>query len=95
MPRDTNCVFRAASVGQADVVVIRLEEHGIEAFVRDRLTADTLPTSLIVAPQGIEVCVSDASQAVDAIALLRDHFARLKQPSRADPADRSIQVTCS
>lgn len=89
MSRHTNCVYRAATVSQADLVAIWLEERGIKAFVKN-------PLSLLAAPQGVgfEVCVDDASQAEEARALLRDHFDSVARQKDAAPADQSIQVKC-
>ncbi|MCK4660335.1 MAG: DUF2007 domain-containing protein [Phycisphaerae bacterium] len=94
MSRDMRTVYRAFDLWQADVIVAWLEEHGISALVKDRLTAGILPTSLIVAPQGIEVCVMDPDEAERAIALLRDHYKPEGRAGQSEDDSRTIEAVC-
>lgn len=58
MPRDLPHVYRAGSIGEADIVAAWLEENGIPVFVKDEQASVTLHTSMVAAPKGIEVCVA-------------------------------------
>ncbi|HUU82844.1 MAG TPA: DUF2007 domain-containing protein [Phycisphaerae bacterium] len=92
MSRDLPCVYRAADIEEAKVVVAWLSEQGIAALVKDEHAAAMMQTSLIVAPEGIEVCVTNAEDAARATALLRDHFAR--KDRRGSPDAGPVAATC-
>jgi len=94
MSRDMICVYHAADVEQAEVLVTWLAEHGIEALVKDTYAATMLPTPLIVAPRGIEVCVMDPEQAERAAALLREQFAEASAQRGPEPPGGTIEATC-
>jgi len=91
-PHDHVCVYRAADIGEADILVAWLEEQGVAAYVKDRFTTGMLQTSLIVAPRGIEV-VAQASDAPRAVELLRQHCEMVKQEHSA-ASHRQIKATC-
>ena len=74
MYSEAHCVYRAASIGEADLVVNWLGERDIAALVKDAHAAVTMQVPGIVAPAGIEVCVIEPDDADRARALLRDHF---------------------
>ncbi|HNO80138.1 MAG TPA: DUF2007 domain-containing protein [Phycisphaerae bacterium] len=74
MSRDWPVIYRAADVGEADIVVHWLAERGIAAEVKDRHAASTLQFPQIVAPCGIEVCVMDRSQLDEAQSILADYL---------------------
>lgn len=94
MPRDMICVYHAADMGQADIIVAWLRERGIEACVKDAFAAATLPTSLIIAPRGIEVCVMDPDQAERAALMLRGHFAATERERGPEQTEQTIEATC-
>ena len=94
MSRDMICVYHAADVEQAEVLVTWFAERGIAALVKDNYAATMLPTPLIVAPQGIEVCVMDSEQAERARALLREQFAATDAQHNAAPANETTEATC-
>lgn len=78
MSTDLPVVYRAADIGEADIVAAWLEENGIQAFVRDEHASVTMPTSLIVAPRGIPICVAPADEA-GAKALMEEHQEEIKR----------------
>ena len=92
MPRDMICVYRAADVGEADIVAAWLAEQGITVHVKDRHVTSQAP--LTVAPRGVEVCVVDPAQADRAKELLREHADELavKKLSHLDGPD--IEAVC-
>ncbi len=92
--QDIICVHRAATVGQADIVVAWLKSQGINAHVKDAFAAGMLSSSLIVAPAGIEVCVIEPEEAERASLLLRDHSEELEKATGADISDQVIEATC-
>ena len=92
--KDMICVHRAATVGQADIVVAWLKSQGINAHVKDALAAGMFQTSLIVAPAGIEVCVLEPEEAERAKVLLRLHFEELEKATGADTSGQVIEATC-
>jgi hypothetical protein len=94
MSRDMICVYHAADVEQAEVLVTWLAERGIEALVKDSYAATMMPSPLIVAPQGIEVCVMDPEQAERARVLLREQFAEASARHASDTADATVEATC-
>ena len=88
-----NCVYRASSVEQADIVVAWLADQDIPAFVKDRNMAGGY-VALAVAPRGVEVCVTRPDDAARAETLLQDHLESIKlRPG--GPADKVISVLCS
>ena len=95
MPRDMQTVYRAADIAEADIIVAWLERYGITAHVKDRFAAGTLHTSLIVAPQGIEVCVVDADDAVRAVALVRDHRKQEERREAGADTGHTIEAVCA
>ena len=94
MPRDMICVYRAADLGEADIVAAWLEEQGITVHVKDRLVIGMLHTPLAYAPRGVEVCVVDPAQADDAKKLLREHADELELKRLADPGGPDIEAMC-
>jgi hypothetical protein len=88
-----NCVYRASSVEQADIVIAWLAEQGIAAFVKDRNMAGNY-VALAVAPRGVEVCVASPEEAAQAETLLQDHQKAIK-PHPGGPAEKVIPVLCT
>ena len=91
---DLICVYRARNVEEADVLVAWLDEHGIESLVKDREAALTMATSLIVAPAGIEVCVSEEAKAAEARALIEQRMEELRRAREADEQRPPIEAVC-
>jgi hypothetical protein len=89
-----NCVYRASSVEQADIVIAWLAEEGISAFVKDRNMAGNY-VALAVAPRGVEVCVANSEEAVRAESLLQDHLKSIKPKTGGPGVDKVIPVLCS
>ena len=94
MYSEKHCVYRAADIGEADIVVDWLSKRGIAAEVKERHAAATMQVPMIVAPAGIEVCVIDPNEADHARNLLRDHFAGLKGEPQPEESDRTVEATC-
>ena len=93
MPRDMICVYRAADVGEADIVAAWLAEKGITVHVKDRFAAGTMQTPLIVAPKGIEICVVDPEVAEQARALVREHVEHRREKTD-EAAGGTIEAVC-
>lgn len=94
MPKEMITVFRAANIGEADIVAHWLEENGVPAFVKNRWSVVTLHVPTVAAPLGVEVCVADEEDAAIAEGLLADKREELAR-RKADLAVRSpIQVEC-
>jgi hypothetical protein len=93
MPEDMTTVYRAADIGEADIVVAFLDRHGIIAHVKDRLAVGTLQVPAIVAPRGIEVCVAPGEAAERAAALLHEHFDELAA-ARSEDSGGTVEAVC-
>ncbi len=91
MPSDMICVYRAADIGEADIVAAWLSDQGIAAHVKDQYLGSQLP--LTVAPKGIEVCVVDPQQAERAKALVREHVEQRREKNEAGQG-RSVEAVC-
>ena len=89
-----NCIYRAISVEEADIVVAWLAEQGVNAFVKDRHALGTIYLFFAVAPKGVEVCVFDPQQADLARNLLANHFADLKHRPMQAPPGKVFRTTC-
>jgi len=94
MSRDMNCVYRAASVEEADIVVAWLVDRGISALVRDRHAIGTLNAPPAVAPKGIAVCVLNEEQAELAKMLLAEHTDELKKNRAHIQPGKVFRVVC-
>lgn len=94
MYSDEYCVYRAAGIGEADVVVAWLSEQGIAAEVKDRNASVTMQVPLIVAPAGIEVCVVDSEDADRARELLRDHLDEIKRTPPQRLSGKPVDAAC-
>jgi hypothetical protein len=92
--QDMICVYHAADVGQADIIVAWLRQRGIDALAKDAYAAATLQTPLTMASRGVEVCVWDAGQAERAVALLAEHFHLLKPQIELDRLGGTVGATC-
>jgi hypothetical protein len=92
MPRDLICVYRAADMGEADIVAAWLDDQGIAVHIKNRHAAEMLQTPFIVAPKGIEVCVTDPQQADQAKTLVREHLQHRREKT-AEPG-RTIEAVC-
>jgi len=88
------CVHHAATVSEADIVASWLEEQGVRAFVKNRITAETLPIDVHVTGRGIEVCVSDDETAERAKQLLADHKRQIDAEHAPPVDDLLFDVTC-
>ena len=97
--RDPKCVFVADSPGLAEVIVLWLTDHDIEAEVMNPATLGGLVgltwlSRTGVSASGIEVWVKDVAQAGQA----RDLIAQRSAQLAADAAERSagdeIMVVC-
>jgi hypothetical protein len=88
-------VFRASSVPEADIVAAWLDDQGIGTFVKNRLTAETLPLPNVVAPRGFEVCVAERD-VERAKWLLDEHQKELARRRQADDASpvHGVCETC-
>lgn len=89
------CVHRAATVSEADIVTAWLEERGITAFVKNRLTAETLPIDTHVTRRGIEVCVGDDETAEKAKQLLAEHAEEVEAQHAPPVDDLLADTTCA
>ncbi len=94
MQRDLICVYRAADLGEADIVAAWLDNQGIIVHVKNRHTAGTMQTPLIVAPKGIEVCVVDPAQSEQANALVREHLEHRRLKTNEPAMGRTIEAVC-
>jgi hypothetical protein len=98
--RDPRCVFVADTMGLAEIVASWLRSQEIPAEVMDLNTLGGLegltpfvPRGLVSA-RGIEVWVTDLSQAEQASQLLKDHAEQFAS-RRAEAKDlESIEVEC-
>ena len=94
MPRDMICVYRAADLGEADIVAAWLADQGINAHVTNRNPAMNLYVPSAVSPKGIEVCVVDPAQADRAKELLRKHAGESAVKKLHDAAGPDIEAAC-
>lgn len=92
MSRDMICVYRAADVGEADIVAAWLADQGITVHVKDRHAGSQVP--LTVTPRGIEVCVVDPAQVERALALVREHLEHRKEQTDKAASGRTIETVC-
>jgi len=92
MPPDMICVYRAADLGEADIVAAWLAEQGIVVHVKDRHATSQAP--LTVAPRGIEVCVVDPAQVDRAKELLLVHAGESAVKKPHDAAGPDIEAVC-
>jgi len=88
------CVHHAATVSEADIVASWLEERGVPAFVKNRLTAETLPIDTHVTGRGIEVCVTDDESAQRAKVLLAEHDQQVENDHAPPVDDLLVDTTC-
>jgi len=88
------CVHHAATVSEADIVTAWLEEQGVPAFVKNRLTAETLPIDGLRSKRGIEVCVADDETAEQAKILLEKHDRQVEAEHPLPVDDLLIDTTC-
>jgi hypothetical protein len=92
--RDLPCVYRAATLEEADAFALWLTEQGLEAFVQDRYSVGTLAVPTIAAPRGVEVCVADEATAERARALVQDYLAARESRREAAVGQAPISLTC-
>ncbi len=88
-----NCVYRASSVEQADIVVAWLAEQDVTAFVKNRNMAANY-IGLAVAPRGVEVCVVDPEEADKAEILLKAQLELIRMRP-GGPSDKVIPILCT
>jgi len=88
------CVYRAADLGEADIVAAWLADHGINAQVTNRNPAMNLYVPSVVSPKGIELCVVDPAQAERAEALIREHLEQRKEKTDEPAPSRTIDAVC-
>jgi hypothetical protein len=94
MHDEINIVYRATSVGQADVIVAWLQEQGINALVVNRDEVGTLNVPVLFGTHGVEIGVTDAAQAERATVLLRDHYQHAPASSSAPGSGPTVEAVC-
>jgi hypothetical protein len=94
MRYSANCVYRAASVEEADIIVAWLAERSVQAFVKDRHAIGTIYLAFAAAPKGVEVCVLDPAQAGEARKLLQMHFDELSHRPQPVPPGKVFRAVC-
>jgi hypothetical protein len=88
-----NCVYRASSVEQADIIVAWLAAQDIAAVVNNRNVAGEC-VGLAVGPRGIEVSVADSEEAAKAEVLLKAHLESIKMRP-VDTSEKMISILCT
>ena len=94
MPSDLECVYRAANIGEADIVANWLTDHGIEVHIKDSFAATTLQIPAIISAKGIQVCVINPADADRAKALLREHELDIRHARELSALQGPIDATC-
>ena len=94
MSRDLTCVYRAADLGEADIVAAWLADQGVTVHVKNRNSAINVYVSSVAAPRGIEVCVADPAQVHRAKELLRKHAGESAVKKLHDAAGPEIEAVC-
>ncbi len=94
MPRDLTCVYRAADLGEADIVAAWLADQGITIHVKNRYSAVNVFVPSVSAPKGIEVCVVDPTQVELAKTLVRDHLEQRKEKTEDAQSGQTIETVC-
>ncbi len=89
-----NCVYRAASVEEADIIVAWLAERGVRAFVKNRPVIGTGYVPMATAPKGVEVCVLGEEQAKRATELLAEHADELSHRPQPIPPGKVFRAVC-
>lgn len=89
-----NCVYRAASVEEADIIVAWLAEREFNAFVKNRNVIGTVYVPMSTAPKGVEVCVLDEAQAKRAKELLAEHADELRHRPLPIPPGKVFRAVC-
>ncbi len=89
-----NCVYRAASVEEADIIVVWLADQEINAFVKNRNVIGTVNVPFATAPKGVEVCVLDGEQAKRATELLAEHADELSHRPQPIPPGKVFRAVC-
>jgi hypothetical protein len=84
-------VYRAQTLGEADIIVAWLDGQGISAMVKDRAVAGTINVPILFTSRGIEVCVPDPDQAARAAAALKDHY---RKQAEAEDSGRTVEAVC-
>jgi hypothetical protein len=87
-------VYYASDLAEADIVAAWLEDQGVQAHVKNRYTAGTLQTPLLVAPKGIEVCVVNPADLPRAKALISDHLVERDQDKISAGVLGPVDATC-
>jgi len=94
MTREMNCVHRAVSVEEADIIVAWLADQEINAFVKNRNVIGTVYVPFATAPKGVEVCVLDEEQAKRATELLAEHADELSHRPQPIPPGKVFRAVC-
>ena len=94
MASDIECVYRAADIGEADIVATWLADQGIEVHVKNRFVSSTLPIPAIISPKGVAVCVINPDDAGRAKALLQEHESDIRSRREASVSKGPIDATC-
>jgi hypothetical protein len=94
MSRDLPCVYRAATLEEAEAFAVWLEEQGVAAFVKDRYAVGTLGVPAIAAPRGVEVCVNDEATAERGRALAQAFIDQQARHAEAVATLSPVTLTC-
>lgn len=94
MPRDMTCVYRAADVGEADIVAAWLADQGITVHVKNWNSAVNVFVPSVAAPKGIEVCVVDPAQVERAQSLIIEHHEQRIENTNKAASGRTIEAVC-
>ncbi|MBI1825178.1 MAG: DUF2007 domain-containing protein [Planctomycetes bacterium] len=92
MDSDMTVVYRAADIGEADIVANWLQEQGFAAFVKNEYGAVAFQLPLVEGRTGIGVCVQ-AGDGAAAAALLEQHREEIDR-HKAEAGTNPIQANC-
>jgi hypothetical protein len=92
MTSDMAVIYRAADIGEADIVANWLQEQGFAAFVKNEYGAVAFQLPLVEGRTGIGVCVRAEDEAA-AAALLEQHREEIEH-HKAEAGTSPIQARC-
>jgi len=92
MTSDMAVVYRAADIGEADIVANWLQEQGLAAFVKNQYGSVVFQLPLVEGRTGIGVCVPSEEEA-KALELLKEHREEVER-HKAQAGTGSVQARC-
>lgn len=94
METELVAVYRAGTLGEADIIAEWLDAQGIKAIIKNEYAVGVVYVPRVTAPKGIQVCVYGEEDGDRAKQLLQDHAEELSRKREQAAVGGPVEAVC-